>query len=214
MSLPMKTNDCINGFLVVRKPTLCYDEKVPRAYSTHARKIGEIYYSGVDRMPWYDVEEDYYINNLPQDILNIYLAVKRANRDFTGLNLCFDIQDALRLLRYSNRNEPRDEIIAVYSESLINDKGSFISIAEIQWIGFDVFAFGEWSLLSEGMFLKPEKFPDFRSAIGPEGLFADWNSVAPYMEAYLSLSRAEIVEPLADPPLAIDGLRIGRVRNL
>jgi hypothetical protein len=57
-----------SGFLVVRLPFLNKDALGRGAYSKIAPSLGSIYYGGIDRMDWFDVEEDFYNNTLPDSI--------------------------------------------------------------------------------------------------------------------------------------------------
>ena len=54
-------------------------------------------------MAWFDLDEDYYTKNLPADLLKVRRLLFDNNRDFTGIELCHDLQSAEKVLEWSNR---------------------------------------------------------------------------------------------------------------
>src|SRR6266542_3933444 len=45
------------GFMAVRLPSENFDAEGRGAFSSKPPSLGDIYYGGLDRMPWFDVEE-------------------------------------------------------------------------------------------------------------------------------------------------------------
>jgi hypothetical protein len=48
-----------HGFLIVRLPEYNFDAEDRGAFSKEVPKLGDIYYGGIFRMPWFDLDEDY-----------------------------------------------------------------------------------------------------------------------------------------------------------
>ena len=61
----------IVGFIVVRTPKFNFDAEGRGAFSSPAPRLGSIYYGGVDRMPWFDVDKHYYARILPTEIAKL-----------------------------------------------------------------------------------------------------------------------------------------------
>jgi len=63
-------NSLICGFLVLRRPEQNYDETCQPPYYLQAFPpcINNIYYSGIARVPWYELEENYYAGTLPKEM--------------------------------------------------------------------------------------------------------------------------------------------------
>jgi hypothetical protein len=49
--------------------------------------VNGTYYAGADRMPWFDVGEDFYSGLLPDKIRLILQSIRDNNYDFSGLPL-------------------------------------------------------------------------------------------------------------------------------
>lgn len=199
----------VNGFVVVRIPTMNF--LVPGRDVVPC--VNGIYYAGVDRNRWADVmDDDYYEGKLPRNVKSDLARLKR--NDFSGIDLCQDIAVASRLLTYSNRSSLRNELIVIRSPSLAALKGCVETELAVEWVGFDVFALGEWSLISHGIFLHPDKYPDWRVQLNCHGLFNDPSLTSPYSLAYEEAVARGYSEPIAPKSsgLGILSVEIGRVR--
>jgi len=199
----------INGFLVVRLPAMNFlvpgRDVVP--------SINGVYYAGVDRNRWADVMDmEYYEGRIPRNIKKDVSLLKST--DFTGLDLCRDATVASRLLTYSNRSAIRNELIVVRSQSLAATKGYVEIEASVEWIGFDYFALGEWSLISHGLFVYPDEYPEWRTRINRFGLFDDPSLLTAYSLAYEQAAARQHSEPTAPKSSGLDiiSMEIGRVR--
>ena len=203
----------INGFLVVRLP--CFNKDFQGghvAYSAVAPQIDTIYYGGVDRMAWFDINEEYYENRLPSDILELRENVEKDNYDnISGIRLTQDYDIATKLLRYSNKTDLHNELIVVTSPILNKYKKVFEwTLSDIDWLGYDVMGVGEWSLLADGLFLKPALFAEWQNYLNDYGLFDTNTIINDYIKAYLEAAQKQQVEELADN-CVIDVIRIGRL---
>lgn len=184
----------INGFIVVRLPHLNY--LVPNRDVIPC--VNGIYYAGLDRQMWADIfDEDFYGKKSPTEVDHMAAAVKADGDDFTGINLCRDEVIASKLLAYSNRRSICNELIAVRSPSLAPVKGIIHTNLMVEWIGFDFFAVGEWSLIAGGLFMYPEHYSAWLARINRFGLFDDSSLLTEYARSYEQAVAVGRSEPLA-----------------
>lgn len=185
-------NDQINGYIVVRLPHL---NNMIGPYSVNVPKLDDICYGGVERMPWFDIAEDFYSKKLPENIKHHWLSLRENNVDLPSISLVQDINIALELLAYSNRSEMRNELIAIRSKELIEYKGTIpTDLHSISWMGYDLVALPEWSLLHAGIFHSPRSFLPWKKQVNSEGLFNTLAFVDDYVKAYHQASLDNLVE--------------------
>lgn len=205
--------ETICGFLVVRLPNMNrdLDNSDPNFYRLPV--LGDIYYSGIDRSRWYDIDTDYYNKTLPEQIKKLYEPINKGTDDLTGIDVCKDFQVAVELLNYSNRDRKVNELISFRSEKLKEIKGAIeFDASKIVWLGYDMMKLGEWSLLTDGLFLKPEYFQGWEKRLNKNGLFDDPSLLDDFVATYQALAEKEIVEPLSDDERhSFDAIEIGRV---
>lgn len=203
------TETRVNGFLVLRRPELNLDIEARGAFTAVAPCLDGRCYGGVDRMPWFDVEEALYADKLPPDLRAIRDGIRARNADATGLALA-ELEEARSLLAYANRVSPANELVALRGTRLDQVKGIIRTSARVDWLGWDVVALGSWSLLSV-VFVVPDAFPGFSHRINVSGLLNSDRDAALLMAAYREAEFREQVEELPKPGLGIDFIRIGRV---
>jgi hypothetical protein len=133
-------------------------------------QVDEIYYNGIERLDWFDIENEYDSKTLPAN--DTVMFEQLDNIGIVSLTKKFEI--AQKLLAFSNRKKPLNEIIAIYSKGIEATYGSFTTERKIDWLGEEV---GCWmgSMLKEGLFKKPHSFSDFKNKLNQYGLF-DKNS--------------------------------------
>ena len=61
----------IQGYLVLRKPNFNFDDLGRGAFLSFAPRIDDLYYGGVDRMQWFDLDEGFYRKSLPARLVNL-----------------------------------------------------------------------------------------------------------------------------------------------
>lgn len=189
-------NEPINGYMVVRLPHHNKDYLGGRGtYSADVPKMDSICYGGVERMPWFDIHEDLYSGVLPENIKHLWLLIRDNNADLPSISIVQDLDIALNLLTYSNRLKTHNELIAIRSDELIDLKGTTsISTQSISWIGYDVVALPEWSLLRAGIFHSQMPFLQWKKHVNAQGLFDSLSFIDDYVEAYYQASLENIVE--------------------
>jgi hypothetical protein len=202
----------INGFIAVRLPHLNY--LVPGRDVIPC--LDGLYYAGMDRQRWVDLfDEDYYAKRTPQEIAPLASALYATTADFSGLALCQDAQLAWQLLDYCNRGSMNNELIAVRSQSLDGMKGAIETNVNVEWLGFDVFALGEWSLLKEGVFMYPQHYSAWVPRLNQFGLFDDSSWLEEFVSAYDEAVKAGRSEPLAPPESGSEriSIKVGLVKK-
>jgi hypothetical protein len=202
----------INGFLVVRLPS--ENQVVPVPSEPVLPSVNGIFYAGIDRCAWCDVyDEAYYADKAPPEVASIADRMQDDCVDFSGIELARDFDVTRVLLEYSNRTAVRNEIIAIRSEQLDEIKGTFDTQIPIEWLGIDVKAFGEWSLIAEGLFAAPENFQPWIRRINENGLFDTPQAASEYERAYQAAAALGHAEELAPPSagFGILQIQVGRV---
>ncbi len=160
-------------------------------------------------MPWFDIEEDYYSNNLPPEIRTEFEKLRDANLDLTNIIICRDLDLASRMLSYSNRLVCRNEIIAIHSEKLARIKGAFFTEKSlVGFRGYDVVDLGHWSLLREGLFAVPECFVKWQQRLNSSGLLTSIDDTEEYIRDYKQEAMHGAVEDLAPVVYGIDPIEI------
>lgn len=209
-------NEEICGLMVVRHPVenIYPNTSICRIIDTPS--FGNIYYGGVDRMPWFDIDELYYEGKLPNHLERRWEQLRgKFSSNFTGLILVRSLKDIRLLYQELNPNLiTKNEIIALYSSKLKEIIGTYQTTLNLQWLGVDPKCLGEWSLLSEGLFLFPNKFPFLVDYINESGLFNDEGICQRYVELYLKLAARNEVEEIGLEPYGIDYIKIWRAMSL
>jgi hypothetical protein len=200
----------IAGFIVVRRPKF--------NYSVHSREpipaVNHVYYTGIDRQRWADVfDDDFYAKKTPEEIRMLAQSIRTNARDFSGIELCPHAEAAYRLLQYSNRNGDTNELIAVRSTELEATKGTVETELPLEWMGYDIFALGEWSLIAEGFFRNPGYYSRWAPSINRFGLFDDPSLLNQYASTYETAVAEGISEPIAPKSAGLGkfSIEVGRV---
>lgn len=192
------------GYMVVRLPAENFDPEGRGAFSAKVPIFNGIYYGGLDRLPWFDIDEAYYSGRLPIDLRCIRRSLKEINLDFSGIDLLKSLSEARQMLDYSNRESQKNEIITVYSEMLRELKGAIKLESSVNWIGCDIINLGHSSLLHDGIFSNAELFMDFQDALNENGLIRDETTAKEYIMRYCQLAEQGLVEEIIDEPYGVD----------
>jgi hypothetical protein len=208
--------DQVSGFMVVRLPEFNMDSGAGRPSYRKLPCLGEVCYAGVERLPWYDIVNLDYKGMLPAEVKAKHDRIWDENHGYLGLTICQDLSVTYELLEHSNQMKTENELIAVRSKRLIEITGAIeMDSSKLKWLGYDVVALAEWSLLAEGLFIKPHVFPGWETHLNEFGLFHIREKALEYGEAYLQASHREEVEPLGedlfDLGYGIDAIEVGRV---
>lgn len=209
----------ICGFLVVRKPDQNFDKVSVSPYFLPGLPpcIKGVCYSGISRVPWYELEENYYAGTLPQELIEFREELNEVNQPDLDLKLIKDFDKARKVLEYSNTVQDRYEIAVLYSEKLSKIKGSLeVDVdMDIDWLGIDIYYSGYGSQLKEGIFNKAILFNDFIEKINSHGLFEnDKSLIEAYTDRYNEVSADNNLELMHDIDFVLrDLIRVGRVKR-
>ncbi len=109
--------------------------------------------------------------------------------------------DAENILKHSNQQGVRNEIIVVRSPKLQEIKGKVLyTDLEIEWLGVDLVVLGCRSLLENGLFPSPSYYTRWMRNLNKNGLLIESTDFEGFFQDYLvaaakcSLARREIVE--------------------
>lgn len=198
------------GLMVVRLPTRNFDSQERSAFKSRSLPSGFPHYAGIDRMPWFDVEEN--LSDSPHSIQSAFTAIREAGNDFTGLDVSQNLSSAKELLAYANRDAEQNELIAISSPMLLELKGG-IQVPEktMTWLGFDVVAFGQWSLLHDGLYAKPAAFGSWPSFLNVHGLLSSMHQVEALIRDYSGLEKSGAVECLGEDVCSIEAVGVWRI---
>lgn len=99
------------------------------------------------------------------------------------IELTIELEIAQDVLRFANEQEQTNEIIAIYSEQVEKEIGSFLVDLKINWLGKDITCSLNGSMILAGIFTKPELFSDFTKHLNQYGLF---QISSPVVDSYIS----------------------------
>lgn len=185
----------INGYLVVRRPERnCYPQG-DHACDKTPPVIDGVHYAGVHRMPWFDLKLLKWSRDLDGRSAALLKSIGDCNDDFSGIDLCFSLDDALQLLKRSNEINDESELIAVWSGILTQIKGEIAADDNtVEWLGKDVLVFGGHSLIKEGIFFRPELFGVWKDVINEHGLFPIDMPIDDFVRDAQALARRGLIE--------------------
>lgn len=200
-----------NGLMVVRLPKWNGGLLVSGRDPVDPPQIRELEYWGVQRRPWEEIDREFYSSHsLPPSVAQMRRVIDASSADTTGLELCVSLDDAVTMLRYSNRAKAFNELIAVHADWLRDLKGEMlIDRGTIEWLGYDIVASGSWSLIADGAFRRPVLFEGWVERLNRFGLLSDPTDWLTYATFYQTVAAQGPVEPVPED-YPIGPLRIGR----
>ncbi|MCU7850129.1 MAG: hypothetical protein KZQ89_19495 [Candidatus Thiodiazotropha sp. (ex Lucinoma kastoroae)] len=191
----MKAN--IHAYLVVRRPEFNYDELGRGAYLPYPPNIDGLHYGGIDRMGWFDLDEDYYNGSLPNEFIELRKMALTPSKTI-GVDVSANMYDAVKLLAYSNTSNDRNELIALFSYS--DQESAFEAEFDGELTGCDLYCNGYGSLIREGIFTKPEVFKESNCILNKFGLLDfDNELINNYIKEFERLAIKENLEIMLGP---------------
>jgi hypothetical protein len=186
----------ICGYLVVRSGS----------FETDAGAV----YRGVERDPW-DLNNSGLATDESGEQERIRKQLAEWNGDISGLDISRSKDVALEFAAAARTSDW--EIIVVRSPELVALKGTIDASDQIQWLGFDYFAVGEWSLVLHGVLRSPKSFARFVGDLNEYGLFRSADKLSTYVLNYREAGLAGHVEPIAHASagLPVTAIEVGLV---
>jgi hypothetical protein len=199
----------IVGYIIVRKPQ--HNE------ITHGRSlepISNIYYHGMDRLMWYDLESNLLEGKFPDDLKLKHEQLVASENDLTFTKVLKSFEDSKRFLSTSRNLIERNEIIAINSNALIKIKGGMSVPGDlIEWLGYDVVLLGGWSLIKHGVFENRQLSLVDAKRLNKYGLFDDVDGIDKFLAEYERLALRDKVDPLLSKNIILDFVNVGRLKN-
>jgi hypothetical protein len=205
------------GYQVLRKPHWNYDQLARGAFDAQPRQVGGLYYGGLDRMGWFDLDEHLHTGDLPSKYVSFRESLNDENRDFTGLYVCKSYKATAEVLSYiKSVDGDRNEIVSIYSELLEQIKGesAIHEHPDVQLLGYDFVVVGGWSLLYDGLFLEPNHFAHGIPMLNLQGLFSERLDLDDYFRFYNDAALLGLVEPMPTGNELVDAVAVHRVLDL
>jgi hypothetical protein len=185
----------ICGFILVRRREENCDPLGKGIWPRHAPHVRNIFYGGVWRMPWCDLEFERYAGKLPAELSDLYLA-NVTDLQGSSLALCRELDIAKQFLGYCNRDQRKCELIAVHSPKLASIKGTIDVDDVLLEAGWEPFQIGGGSLLVDGVFAAPDRFPNWKEKLNANGLLSSLEECGKYILEYQRLAGAGLLEEL------------------
>lgn len=174
----------ISGFLVVRKPEHAYGVN----FAPNMR-IGALTYRGIERLPWEDFSLSCFSGGLPNSLLPAWKELEQSGSELCGLKLLKRFGDAARVWEHWR---DINEILAIRAS--LSDANAEVGL---NYLGIDCFVLGEWSVLLDGPYARPEHFAEIIKRLNCNGLLASEKDSVELFDRYVELAKTEVVEPLA-----------------
>ena len=188
----------ICGYEVARKPAWNYHHDASGNFGRYPKypKLNGRDYGGVDRMEWFDWEEAFYAKTLTEEFLPVWQRFQSNKLEFANHCVVDDLEIAKRVLEFSNRDHAYNEIIAIYADRFAEGRIPVFDAPRTSvHLGVDVFQDGFGSLIREGVFNRPDLFPDFVAKINENGLFDnDGHTANEYMDKYKTIQEGQNIE--------------------
>lgn len=180
------------GFMVVRKkdrqraPGLAYDLPIPM--------VGQKYYSGYDRLPWFDQLELLDSRQATRELIAIMEPIESG---LMALPLVKDEMTARRALRSAaDEKHQSNEIIAVKAHALSEAEPDVGRISPgWEWLGWDVGIAREFSLVRLAYY-SDDLRPFIEELANPHGLFSAPRDAKAFRRAYKKCEATHGVEPV------------------
>ena len=196
----------ISGFMVVRLPKLNTASIASTQNKIVIPKQGHSYYCGLDRMSWKDLDDAYYDNQLPSDLIKIWGKKDFIRSIVADMELLSDIDDARKVLSFCNRDELQNEIIAVNVPCVEREPIKSSYALNMTWLGYDIFSIGEFSLLLSGIYKYPNAFNNIK--LNEYGLLDNSEAAQLYIAEYFNKVKRGICENIGGP---VEIIRVARV---
>lgn len=206
--------DKICGCIVLRKPSENCDaeSKPPFFFRPRAPQINGVYYSGIDRAAWFELDEACLSKTASDDLIEFRKQLRAENKPNLDILVTKQIDKAMDVLRFSNKKQNRYELAVVYSSRLDKQKGHIQTNEKIEWLGIEPYCYGYGSPLKEGIFKLPNLFQGYTEKLNSNGLFESIDEfLADYLASYDLLSRDDSLENFPHVDSLNDRLRIGRM---
>lgn len=180
-------------YVVLRKCALNFDARARGAFLSSPPCLNNKYYAGIDRMPWFDLDEKYYSGALSKEVREELEKIHRNISNY-GLPVSNELNLATMLLELSNQDSDANELVFLCKRG---EKLPSISGFELSDLGVDLYVDGYGSIIRNGFFSHndSELIKVYEQHLNPSGIFNnnDEGIIEQYVKAY---KQSESVEPV------------------
>lgn len=198
----------IAGYLIVRRPFFdqIYFE------GPLLQPINNIFYNGLYRSEWMDIDNYYYSKLLSPYLTRSYEELLTSNSDFSFINSTHNLDLINAFINFNDEIKQKNEIIVISAQALDGVKGvALMDENTIEWLGYDFVLWGGWSLIRHGLFENRQITLLDKKKLNKYGLFDDIENIKLFLDAYIFLSELNLVDPLIDINL-VGEIKIGRLK--
>lgn len=136
-----------------------------------------VFYRGIDRDPWWNLDELFYAGLLDAELTALRQAIESSGLEGFSPGVCDSLDVALRLQALSATRPLKDEIIRIASALDAVDEAA-------DFFGYDCYMDGFGSPLRLGIFSATTAFSDYEDQLNECGLFPSLDVLHDYVEAY------------------------------
>ncbi|MBD8658427.1 hypothetical protein IFT68_22690 [Oxalobacteraceae sp. CFBP 13730] len=174
------------AYIVVRDPA-CLGSLHGDISKVIVRANKNVSYRGIDRDPWWNLDELFYAGLLDADLTALRQAIERQRFRGFSFGVCDSLDIALRIQALSPRGPLIDEIICITSAlDTVHEADVFF--------GYDCYVDGFGSLLRLGAFSGTTAFADYENQLNEYGLFSSLVRLHNYVEVYCARCEQADVE--------------------
>lgn len=187
-----------SGILVLRKPGFV-DGRTNEVPANDIEWMRDKVYEGVERMPLFDFEEEYYEGNRTEDFMRLWDDAQAKMCSHWDWRVFREIEVAKKVIGFSGKWLDKNELVVITSESLVSSCGTLSNCNRVAWLGVDVYVHGYGSIIKGGVFRRPKLFEwPAKSKINRHGLFCCPDDASRYLHAYRDVQERAGLEPIAD----------------
>lgn len=137
-----------------------------------------ISYLGLDRDPWWSLDEAFYSGKLSNDLVSLRRTIQASATPTYSPGVCVDISEARSLMFSPLGSGAEDELVWI-------DNASSDEPSKTAFLGYDIYVDGFGSLIRMGVFTISTVFADFLLKLNSNGLFDNPDDLRAYSEAYI-----------------------------
>lgn len=157
-------------------------------------------YSGIDRSPWRNVDEKYYADKLPNDLVVLRKQSFRSHIMGLSFGTLASIRDVEQFAKVCDASDARRlQILTVEFLGSVFEAEMTLGDASCG-LGLDAYVDGYGSILNLGFVQRPELFEMFLGKLNKYGLFNSIQDIQQYAVHYKEIATTanlEVIEDLA-----------------
>jgi hypothetical protein len=182
-----------SGYVIVRKSSFLGERWGDRPTPVRNLRGEAIYYMGIDRDPWWDLDGLFYEKKLSRQENDLRTRIKSSRLPFFSAGVCGDMDCACQALSLSNQALEANEIIYISTNIARNLS---LDNRNTTYMGLDYYFDGYGSVLRLGLFCKPQLFLGAVDHLNDFGLFDSLEMLLDYVKTYTIICKRHGLEPI------------------